>query len=139
MSETETPEVPMDKLARIYIKIRNRVAELTKAYDAEVETLKAQQDQVAHAMKDRMQALGVISTKTDSGTVSLVTKTRYVAQDWESMKRFVIEHEAVDLLERRIAQQNMAKFMVDNPGLVPSGLNTLSSIEVSVRKPTAKD
>lgn len=136
---SETPEVPMDKLARIYIKIRTRIAELTKAYDDEVENLKAQQDQVANAMKDRMQAQGEVSSKTASGTVSLVTETRYVAQDWDAMKKFVMEHDAVDLLERRVAQQNMAKFLTDNPGVVPPGLNTLSAIKVRVTKPTTRN
>jgi hypothetical protein len=63
-------------------------------------------------------------------------KTRYNTQDWDSFKRFIIENEAVDLLEKRIAQSNMAQFLTENPGLVPPGLNTSSEYDVSVRKPT---
>jgi hypothetical protein len=78
----------------------------------------------------------MLSSKTESGTVSLITKTRYYAQDWDAMKGFIKEHDAIDLLEKRVSQKNMKEFLDANPGVVPPGLNTVSEIEVSVRKPS---
>jgi hypothetical protein len=126
----------MDRLAKVYIKIRDRIAELTRDYESQVEALKTQQDTVAGTMKDQLRADNVLSAKTAFGTVSLVTKTRYIAQDRDAMKAFILEHEAIDLLEMRIAQVNMGKFLAENPGVVPAGLNVLSEQTVSVRKPT---
>jgi len=128
--------IPMDRLAKVYVKIRDKIAELTRDYESQVETLKASQAQVANTMKDQLRAAGMLSSKTEYGTVSLITKTRYYAQDWDAMKTFIKEHDAVDLLEKRIAQKNMQQFLEENPGVVPTGLNTVSEIEVSVRKPT---
>lgn len=128
--------IPMDRLAKVYVKIRDKIAELTRDYESQVETLKASQAQVANTMKDQLRAAGMLSSKTEYGTVSLITKTRYYAQDWDAMKTFIKEHDAVDLLEKRIAQKNMQHFLEENPGVVPTGLNTVSEIEVSVRKPT---
>ena len=133
---SEEVAVPLDKLARVYRKMQTKVQELTAAYESEVEKIKAQQDAVKTAMKDQMLALGVKTVRTDEGTVVLSTKTRYNTQDWDSFKQFVVEHEAVDLLERRIAQGNMAQFLEENPGLVPPGLNSMTEYAVSVRKPT---
>lgn len=132
MSET----VPMDKLARIYIKIRNRVQELNQEYETQLEELKAQQAEIANAIKDQMLALGSTTIKTDSGTIMLNKKTRYNTSDWDEFKRFMVEHDAIDLLEKRIAQTNMSKFLEENPGLVPPGLNSDTEYAVSVRKPT---
>ena len=87
----------LDRLAKVYLKIRAHLGELTKAYETEAETIKAKQHEVALAMKDIMQATGQKSAKTDHGTIILSTKTRYVAQDWDAMKRFIIDHDAVDL------------------------------------------
>jgi hypothetical protein len=101
-----------------------------------VEALKAQQDEIKFAMKDQMKAMGVKSVQTQFGTVSLVTKTRYTTQDWDSFKRFIVEHEVVDLLEKRIAQSNMASFLEENPTLVPPGLNSTTEFDISVRKPS---
>lgn len=130
--------VPLDKLAKIYRKMRDRVSELTRAYDTEVETIKAQQAEIAAAMKEQMQALGVTSVRTDQGTVVLSVKTRYSTSDWDSFKSFVVEHDALDLFEKRIAQTNMKQFLDENPGVVPPGLNSNAEYDISVRKPSAK-
>ena len=134
--ENDLSEVPFDKLTKIYRKIKEHMDALTQAYDTQLEELKAQQEQIKFALKDQMKANGQTSVKTSFGTVSLVTKTRYSTQDWDSFKRFVVEHEVVDLLEKRIAQANMARFIDENPGLVPPGLNSMSEFEIRVTKPT---
>jgi hypothetical protein len=131
-------QIPLDKLAKVYRKMRDQISELTKEYDTQVELLKAQQDEIKNAMKEQMQALGVTSVRTDQGTVVLSVKTRYSTADWDSFKKFVIEHEALDLFEKRIAQLNMKQFLDENPGVVPPGLNSNSEYDVSVRKPTSK-
>lgn len=136
MTETETETIPLDRLAKIYRKIRSEIATLTQEYDTKVEVLKAQQEELKNAMKDMMKTMGVTSVRTAQGTVVLSVKTRYNTQDWDSFKKFVVEHDAVDLLEKRIAQTNMSQFLEENPGLVPPGLNSHSEYDISVRKPT---
>jgi len=137
MSEEVIDEViPLSELARIYRKMKARMDELTKAYDTEVETIKEKLELVKIEIKDQMRAQGATSIKTDFGTISLVTKTRYSTQDWDSFKRFVVENDVVDLLEKRIAQTNMSKFLEENPSLVPPGLNSMSEYEIRVIKPT---
>ena len=135
---TQETVVPMDKLAKIYRRMRDRISELTREYDTEVELIKAQQAEVVAAMKEQMQALGVTSVRTDQGTVVLSVKTRYSTSDWDSFKSFVTEHDALDLFEKRIAQTNMKQFLEENPGVVPPGLNSNAEYDISVRKPSAK-
>jgi len=130
--------IQMDKLVRVYRKMATRIQELTAEYENAVEPIKAQQEQVKLAIKDQMLALGLASVRTVEGTVVLSQKTRYSTQDWDSFKKFVIEHEAVDLLEKRVAQTNMAQFLEENPGLVPPGLNSMSEYGITVKKPTSK-
>ena len=136
MTETESETIPLDRLAKIYRKIRTEITTLTQDYDTKVEALKAQQDEIKNAMKDMMKMMGVTSVRTAQGTVVLSVKTRYNTQDWDSFKKFVVENDAVDLLEKRIAQINMSQFLEENPGLVPPGLNSSSEYDISVRKPT---
>jgi len=66
----------------------------------------------------------------------LAQKVRYYTDDWDSFKHFVVEHDALDLFEKRIHQTNMVAFLDENPGVVPSGLNSMTEFDVSVRKPT---
>ena len=134
MTETEDEVVPIDLLVKIHSRIKGRIDALTKEYDTAVEQLKAQQDEVRFAIKDKMKALGLKSVNTSYGTVSLSTKTRYSTQDWDSFKKFILEHQIVDLLEKRIAQSNMATFLQENPGAVPPGLNSYTEFEIRVTK-----
>jgi len=131
-----TEIIPMDKLAKAYLKIRDAKSELTQKYEDEMATLDEQENQLEAAMKDQMLAMGTKSMRTDAGTVMLGTKTRYTTQDWGSFKEFVIKNDAVDLLERRIAQRNMAQFLEENPDKVPPGLNADTQYQISVRKPS---
>jgi hypothetical protein len=128
--------IPLDRLTRIYMKMRVAIQDLEREYDTKLEDLKSQQQAIKNAMKDQMLALGTKSARTDFGTVTLTEKSRYYTQDWDSFKQFVVEHDAVDLLEKRIHQSNMSKFLEENPSLMPPGLNSDTEFDVSVRKPT---
>lgn len=136
MQDQTTEAIPLDKLARVYRKIRDRIQNLTKEYESAVEELKTHQEEIKNAMKDQMLAIGSSSIKTPEGTIILSQKTRYYTDDWDSFKQFVVEHDALDLFEKRIHQTNMVAFLEENPGLVPAGLNSMSQYDVSVRKPT---
>jgi hypothetical protein len=132
----ENSEVPIDKLVRAYRNVRTEIQELTKTYETTLEGLEQVKNEISGELKDRMLKMGGKSLNTASGTVILGTKTRYTTQDWDSFKQFVLEHEAVELLERRIAQGNMKQFLEENPGVVPPGLNSDSEYTITVRKPS---
>ena len=132
VSVEEAP--PLNKLAKAYVKVRAVMQKKEKDHDAEMEKLQAVKDELAHAMKDQLLANGTTSARTDAGTVILSKKTRYYASDWEEMKWFIMENDAVDLLEKRIAQKNMAQFLSENPDKCPAGLNSTTEFDVVVRK-----
>jgi hypothetical protein len=128
--------IPIDKLVKVYRKIKLEIDTLTKEYDTKLEELKSAQDEIKFALKDQMKALGVSSLKSPFGTVSMRNSTTYTTNDWASFKEFVLEHGAVDLLFKRIAQANMAQFLEENPGVVPPGLNSVTEFNIVITKPT---
>ena len=130
VSASTAQAISLDKLVAIHSKIKARQA----ALDKEIADLEEQRNEIRLAIKDQMKALGLSSLKTSSGTVSLTKTTRYNTQDWDSFKKFILEHEVVDLLEKRIAQSNMAQFLEENPGLVPPGMNAVASFDIRVTK-----
>lgn len=123
-----TDEINIDKLVAIHAKIKAKM----DALDSQIATLEEQRTEVRLAIKDMMKEQNLQTVKTNSGTVSLMTKTRYNTQDWDSFKKFIIEHEVPDLLEKRIAQGNMATFLEENPGVVPPGLNSITEFDIRV-------
>ena len=131
----DAPEVeafPLDKLVAIHSKIKAKQEML----DKQLADLEEQREEIRMAIKDQMKALGVKSVNTAFGTVTMINKTRYSTEDWDSFKKFIVENDVVDLLEKRIAQLNMARYLEENPGSVPPGLNAFSDFEIRVTKPS---
>lgn len=130
--------VPADKLVGIYRKIRDAIHEKEEAHKAELADLRAQQELVSNALLALCNEQNLDSIRTSAGTVTRTTATRYWTSDWESMHKFIQEHEALHLLEQRIHNGNMRQFLEDNPDDLPVGLNADTKYVIRVRKPTSK-
>ena len=78
------------------------------------------------------------SIKTDKGTVIRKLNERFFCTDWEHFREYVLEHQALELLERRIHQGNFKEFIAErqDEGL-PPGVNVMREFGVTVRKPTS--
>lgn len=128
----DTPSV--DTLCKIYIKIRNKKQELTKTLEEQIEALDQELQTVGSLMKDKLIETGGSSIKTEHGTVYLQKKTKYYPMDWSAFGEWVVQRGAIDLLEKRVSQTNMKKWLEETPTDVPPGLNAESEITVTVRK-----
>jgi hypothetical protein len=131
----EEQQIPMDKLAKVYLKIRNEIQMRTKAFEEEIGVLEAQKKEVSDAMREQMKLIGSKSVRTDFGTVVMKVKTVFGMQDWDGFKQFIVEHNALDLLQRRIAQKNMEAFLESTPDVQVPGLTSNSEYEITVTKP----
>ncbi len=134
VSPEEKQSVPVDKLAGIYIKIRDARAKLKSDYEAKDVELQEQMDVIEEQLLEACKSIGADSIRTAAGTVIRSVKNRYWTNDWDSMYSFVREHDAFGLLERRIHQTNMKQFIEENPNLLPMGLNTDSRYSIVVRR-----
>lgn len=123
-----------DKLAEVYIKIRDKRAELKEQYEAQDEGLKAQQELLADKMLDICRDNNADSIKTPAGTIIRKVDTRYWTTDWDSMYQFIEEHDAYPLLEKRLHQTNLKQFLEENPELLPAGLQADRKYTVVVRR-----
>ena len=123
-----------DKLAEVYIKIRDKRAELKEQYEVQDEGLKAQQELLAEKMLDICRDNNADSIKTPAGTIIRKVDTRYWTTDWDSMYQFIQENDAYPLLERRLHQTNLKQFLEENPELLPAGLQADRKYTVVVRR-----
>jgi hypothetical protein len=130
----EEDEIPAEKLAKIYIKIRDAKSELVKKHDAEVAELEAQMDILSKKMLDICKENGADSIKTSAGTIMRSVSTRYMTNDWDSLYTFIKEHDAIGLLAKFIHQGNMKQFLEDNPDVFPPGMLVDSQYRIIVRR-----
>ena len=127
-------QVQADKLAEVYIKMRDKRKELLAEFEAQDSRIEAQMDMVAEELLKLCKDIGADSIKTAAGTVFRSVRTRYETTDWESMYNFILEHDIPQVLERRISTTNMKQFLDENPTLMPVGMNVNNKYTVTVRR-----
>lgn len=123
-----------DKLVSVYVKIRDAKAAKTAEMEATIKTLDDQLDTIEQALLEICKVTGQDGGKTSAGSFTRSVKTRYWTSNWDSMYKFIREHDVPDLLERRIAQGNFKQFLEEFPNLMPEGVNVESKYSITVRR-----
>ena len=123
-----------DKLVSVYVKIRDAKAAKTAEMEATIKTLDDQLDTLEQALLEICKVTGQDGGKTSAGSFTRSVKTRYWTSNWDSMYKFIREHDVPDLLERRIAQGNFKQFLEEFPNLRPEGVNVESKYSITVRR-----
>jgi hypothetical protein len=128
------PPANVERLTRVYIKIRDAKAKLASDFKDEDDALTEQLDTVKRELLAYCAENGVESMRTSAGMFYRSTKTRYWTSDWESMHKFVLAHGVPEFLEKRLSQGVVKQFLEENPEAVPPGLNTDTEYVITVRK-----
>jgi len=131
---TDVSDLSVEKMTRIYVKIRDARAALSAKFKDEDAKLVEQQDIIKRALLDYCADHGVESARTAAGIFYRTTRTRYWTSDWDSMNKFILEHEMPEFYEKRLNQGAVKQFLEENPETVPPGLNTDVEYVVTVRK-----
>lgn len=131
-------KLPVDRLVKVYVRIREAKAIRQKEVDAEIKILDDQMKAIATELKSRMQAEGVEGYKTDFGTVYSAVDFKTSCQDWGVFYQWIKDEGALDFLERRISSGKVKDYMDANDGALPPGINVFKELQARVRKPGAQ-
>lgn len=127
-------DVPINKLTKVYLKIRDAREALSKEYNAADAKLAEQLSVVEQQMLEMFKKNDATSVKTPEGTIIRRVATRYWTNDWDSMHKFIKVNDALGLLEQRVHQTNMKQFLEDNPDKFPPGMLVDSKYAITVRR-----
>jgi hypothetical protein len=132
-------DMKLDDLVTTYLTIRTERNTLKNQWEIRDAELKADLEQLEQAMLIACNEINADSIRTGSGTIIKSLKETYTCGDWDNFKQFVVDNNALDLLQQRISQTNFKEFMStrQDEGL-PPGISTLREFAITVRKPTSK-
>ena len=131
----ELDDNQLEKLMQADINMRESIQELENT----ISEIKTKRAQVQSALNEACRTLNVSSVKTKVGTLTRKLKTRYWTSDWPQMYKFMKDHDALELVEKRIQQTNIKQFIVDNPDIAPPGVQSTSEYTVSILKNRKKE
>ena len=132
-------EVQLDSLVETYLAIRNERDKLSREHDAKDKELSNDLAQIEQVLLNSCNEVGADSIRTGAGTVIKSTKENFVCGDWDNFKQYVMQHDAIELLQQRIHQTNFKEFLSgrEDEGL-PPGISSMREFRVTVRKPSNK-
>lgn len=139
VKEEAKSEYELDELVKIYLTIRKEREMLSQQFELKDAELKAEMGAIEQVMLAQCNSINAESIKTGNGTIIKSLKENFVCGDWENFKRFVLENQAVELLQQRIHQTNFKEFLSQHEGDgLPPGINVLREFTITVRKPSTK-
>jgi hypothetical protein len=128
---------PLDvaKMVGAYVAIRDRRTEITKAFEAEDDELKAKLRTLEGALLGHLSTHGMDSVKTSHGTVYKQEEVKPNITDDAAFYDFVKTADAVEeALERRCKKSFVVDFMANHDGLPPPGISVSREYVVRVRR-----
>ena len=127
-----------EELVQAYVSIREERARILREYEAKDAELKSDIEQLKVILLSVCNEVKADSIKTAHGTVMRKLNERFFCNDWDSFRTFVMENDAVELLERRIHQGNFKQFMSTHKGDgLPPGVNAMREFDIPGRKPSS--
>lgn len=127
-----------DQLVEAFITLRNERDRMRNEWEAKDSEIKEEMTTLEQALLAICNETNATSIKTDKGTVIRKLNERFFCSDWDNFRDYVLQHQALELLERRIHQGNFKEFIAEREkeGL-PPGVNVMREYGVTVRKPTS--
>jgi hypothetical protein len=128
-------ENKMDKIVETYLKIRDEKNRRTREYEAKDKELAADLASIEQVLLTSCNDIGADSIRTELGTIIKSTKESFVCGDWDNFKKYILDNEAVELLQQRIHQSNFKEFLSnrEDEGL-PPGISSMREFKITVRK-----
>jgi hypothetical protein len=127
-----------DQLVETFITLRNERDRIRNEWEERDAVIKEEMTTLEQALLSICNEANATSIKTDKGTVIRKLNERFFCSDWDNFRDYVLEHQALELLERRIHQGNFKEFIAEREAEgLPPGVNVMREYGVTVRKPTS--
>ena len=125
----------LDELIAKYIKLRDRKAQMKKAFEEEVGKVNAVMEKMEAIILKTFQETGQTSAKTEFGTAYTSARTSATVADRDAFMAWVMTDpdERLMFLENRVSKTAVEQFKAANDD-IPPGVNWSSEIVVGVRR-----
>ena len=134
---TPTPTMDMERLARIWRKMEDRMDELKAACEAEIATIKTQQDQLSGVLLSVCNSMKADELRTPAGIIQRKEETHANAADWAAIHRFIAENNQFEMIQKRLTTTAVLAWARAHNNELPPGMNLFTKYKINVKKPAA--
>lgn len=130
-----TPEVKMSvaEMTQRYLALRRRKEELAEYHKNQLAPFNQMLATLGNMILAELNAAGVSSMASPDGTVYKSTETSVTVKDWPAALAYIMQHQAWDLLEARVAKTAALTVINETNEMIP-GVAVAQEIVLRVRK-----
>lgn len=125
------------KITKAYVAIRDKRAEIKKAFDEEYSSLGEKLARLEAELLRLMQDQKSDAIRTEFGTVYRQEEVKPSCSDWAALDAWEKTNphiNASDILEKRVSKKFVTEYMENNDGALPPGVSIYREYVVRVRR-----
>lgn len=125
------------KITKAYVAIRDKRAEIKKAFDTEYADLGEKLERLQAELLRLMQAQNSDAIRTEFGTVYRQEEVKPSCSDWSALDAWEKANpdiNASDILEKRVSKKFITEYMENNDGALPPGISIYREYVARVRR-----
>lgn len=130
--------MPVEKMVKLFIKVREASAASTRIYEAEKAQFKAIMDACENHMLAAADTQGVTGFKTEVGTTFAAETAKITIADHTAFSAFLDSlppgGDRYGFFEQRVSSRRVEEYMKQSGGTAPAGLNIFRERVMRVRK-----
>lgn len=126
-----------DKLTAKYIELRDFKDKFVAEHDAKKARITGRMDEIEIEMMTFLNETGQDCAKSIYGTFFKKTTTSAKVADRDIFLTFVMEHDATNFLENRVAKSAVEEYITEH-GTAPPGIDVTRITSVSVNRPAKR-
>jgi hypothetical protein len=123
-----------EEKVEIYLKLRDRKAEISRKMKAEIKKVEDLMDALDLELLGTLDEQGLESMRVGSGTVFSESVAWAKVTDFEALCEFVRKHGLFDIFPKRVSKEIVERFMELNEGRLPDGVGYGAERKLRVRR-----
>lgn len=123
----------LDQVTELYIKLRDKKAQLKKKHDAELAPINEKMDKIENAILALFIKTGQTSSKTPHGTPYISNRVSATVADRDAFIPFVVANKAYDFLTNAVVKSAVEAY-IEETGEPPPGIKISSMQTINIRR-----
>jgi hypothetical protein len=128
-----SPEIDLTKRVAQFIAIRDKMAEIKKRHEEELQPLMSARTALEGFFGEQLNRMGVVSMRTEAGTVSATERKSATVEDMEAFRGWLVAEQEWEIADLRANAPKVAAYAEEHH-VLPPGIKYSSMYSISVRR-----
>lgn len=124
----------MEKVVKVYLKIRDAKAALTREFEEKAAKLDADMEKIENHLLNFLNVHKMDSAKAGAATFYKQEEIKPAAADWDTIWTWIMKNDAFEMMERRLKKTFIKEYMETHKGKIPPGVTVHREFVVRVRR-----